>query len=153
MSTARVKKRLLDRLPAAGRALKELWECGCGIDGKCCERVFDSDDHVLEQELKYRALIYGLQLLEYLVNTMAAAPNGPPAPDSPRESQSPVPEGLQGELEQELFGLAGALYNLGTTVITDVSKDRDRPGAGKHVGMRVYVISFSFRFLLASAQY
>ncbi|TRM68652.1 hypothetical protein BD626DRAFT_565480 [Schizophyllum amplum] len=62
----------------------------------------------------------------------------PPAPDSPRSSQSPPPEGVQGDLEMELFGLANALYNLGTTVINDSTKERDKPGGGvKQVGLRV----------------
>ncbi|EKM59030.1 uncharacterized protein PHACADRAFT_249193 [Phanerochaete carnosa HHB-10118-sp] len=61
-----------------------------------------------------------------------------PAPDSPRSSESPVPVGLQGELEQELLGLANALYNLGTTVVSDLTKEKDKPGGGgKQVGMRV----------------
>ncbi|KAE9401630.1 hypothetical protein BT96DRAFT_880239 [Gymnopus androsaceus JB14] len=60
------------------------------------------------------------------------------APDSPRSSQSPVPEGDQGNLELELLGLANALYNLGTTVINDSTKERDKPGGGgKQVGLRV----------------
>ncbi|CAA7259507.1 unnamed protein product [Cyclocybe aegerita] len=62
-------------------------------------------------------------------------PSGP-APDSPRASQSPAPIGAQGELEMELLGLANALYNLGTTVINDSTKERDKPGA-KPVGPRV----------------
>ena len=62
----------------------------------------------------------------------------PPAPDSPRSSQSPPPDGVQGDLEMELFGLANALYNLGTTVINDSTKERDKPGGGvKQVGLRV----------------
>ncbi|KAJ3758101.1 hypothetical protein EV360DRAFT_83368 [Lentinula raphanica] len=52
------------------------------------------------------------------------------APDSPRSSQSPVPEGFQGNLELELLGLANALYNLGTTVINDSTKERERGGMG-----------------------
>ncbi|KAI0637603.1 transcription factor subunit Med10 of mediator complex-domain-containing protein [Trametes polyzona] len=70
----------------------------------------------------------------------AATPAGapPPAPDSPRESESPPPPGLQGELEMELMGLANALYNLGTTVVGDLTKEKDKPGgAGKQVGARV----------------
>ncbi|KAF4619316.1 hypothetical protein D9613_005476 [Agrocybe pediades] len=59
------------------------------------------------------------------------------APDSPRSSQSPPPSGLQGDLELELLGLANALYNLGTTVINDLTKERDKPGGGKPVGPRV----------------
>ncbi|KAG6329660.1 hypothetical protein ID866_9429 [Astraeus odoratus] len=55
------------------------------------------------------------------------------APDSPRSSQSPPPTGVQGDLELELLGLATALYNLGTTVINDSTKERDKP---KQVGMR-----------------
>lgn len=35
----------------------------------------------------------------------------------------------------ELLGLANALYNLGTTVINDSTKDRDRPGGAKLVGL------------------
>ncbi|KAG6845834.1 hypothetical protein H0H87_002522 [Tephrocybe sp. NHM501043] len=60
-----------------------------------------------------------------------------PAPDSPRSSQSPPPSGAQGDLEMELLGLANALYNLGTTVINDSTKERDKPGGGKQVGLRV----------------
>lgn len=60
-----------------------------------------------------------------------------PAPDSPRSSQSPPPSGFQGDLELELLGLANALYNLGTTVINDSTKERDKPGGGKQVGLRV----------------
>jgi mediator of RNA polymerase II transcription subunit 10 len=60
-----------------------------------------------------------------------------PAPDSPRSSQSPPPSGVQGDLELELLGLANALYNLGTTVINDSTKERDKPGGGKQVGLRV----------------
>jgi len=57
-------------------------------------------------------------------------------PDSPRSSQSPAPEGVQGDLALELLGLANALYNLGTTVINDSTKDRDKPGGAKQVGPR-----------------
>lgn len=66
------------------------------------------------------------------------------AQDSPRTSPSPPPlAGLQAETEQELIGLANALYNLGTTVITDSSKDRSKTNPesshveGKPVGNRV----------------
>jgi len=52
------------------------------------------------------------------------------APDSPRESQSPVPGGPQGDIELELLGLANALYNLGTTVINDSTKEKPKPGQG-----------------------
>ncbi|KAI9574938.1 transcription factor subunit Med10 of mediator complex-domain-containing protein [Boletus coccyginus] len=58
------------------------------------------------------------------------------APDSPRSSQSPPPSGLQGDLELELHGLANALYNLGTTVINDSTKEREKPAGGKQVGLR-----------------
>ena len=61
----------------------------------------------------------------------------PPAPDSPRASESPAPEGPHGELEMELVGLANALYNLGTTVVSDLTKEKDKPGGGKQVGARV----------------
>ena len=67
--------------------------------------------------------------------------NPPPAPDSPRSSESPPPVGVQGDLELELLGLANALYNLGTTVVNDLTKEKDKPGGGKQVGMRVYVLS------------
>ena len=49
----------------------------------------------------------------------------------------------QMETEQELLGLANALYNLGTTVIADSTKDRLKQGTdaniteGKPVGQRV----------------
>jgi len=43
----------------------------------------------------------------------------------------------------ELLGLANALYNLGTTVINDSTKERDKPGGSKQVGLRVYVSSDS----------
>ncbi|KAK7023822.1 mediator of RNA polymerase II transcription subunit 10 [Favolaschia claudopus] len=66
-----------------------------------------------------------------------AAMTPAPAPDSPRSSQSPPPAGTQGDLELELLGLANALYNLGTTVINDSTKERDKPGGGKQVGLRV----------------
>lgn len=62
------------------------------------------------------------------------------APDSPRSSQSPPPSGVQGDLELELLGLANALYNLGTTVINDSTKDRDRPGGAKLVGLGACVL-------------
>lgn len=65
------------------------------------------------------------------------------APDSPRSSQSPPPEGLQGDLELELLGLANALYNLGTTVINDSTKDRDKPGGAKQVGPRACVFLYA----------
>jgi len=58
------------------------------------------------------------------------------APDSPRLSQSPPPSGAQGDIELELHGLANALYNLGTTVINDSTKEREKPGGGKQVGLR-----------------
>ncbi|KAK7444026.1 hypothetical protein VKT23_015422 [Stygiomarasmius scandens] len=63
-----------------------------------------------------------------------------PAPDSPRNSQSPPPSGIQGDLEAELLGLAHALYNMGTTVINDSTKDRGPDGQTvgmKNVGLRV----------------
>lgn len=69
---------------------------------------------------------------------VVAAPSTPtPAPDSPRLSQTPPPTGLHGDLEAELLGLANALYNLGTTVISDLSREKDKPGVGKQVGLRV----------------
>lgn len=80
------------------------------------------------------------------------SPQPGPAPDSPRSSQSPVPEGHQGELELELLGLANALYNLGTTVINDSTKERDKPGGGKQVGLRVYVC-FLFSSISTANQY
>ncbi|KAG1762255.1 hypothetical protein EDD22DRAFT_892483 [Suillus occidentalis] len=71
------------------------------------------------------------------------------APDSPRSSQSPPPSGTQGDLELELLGLANALYNLGTTVINDSTKDRDRPGGAKLVGLGACVL-FLASFVLRS---
>ncbi|KAH8825153.1 transcription factor subunit Med10 of mediator complex-domain-containing protein [Flagelloscypha sp. PMI_526] len=61
---------------------------------------------------------------------MAGAPPTP-APDSPRPSQSPAPLGPAGDIEQELLGLANALYNLGTTVINDSTKDVPKPVPGQ----------------------
>lgn len=61
----------------------------------------------------------------------------PHAPDSPRASLSPPPSGIQGDLELELLGLANAIYNLGTTVVNDSTKEKDKPGGGKQVGLRV----------------
>jgi len=52
-------------------------------------------------------------------------------------SESPPPGGVQGDLELELLGLANALYNLGTTVVNDLTKEKDKPGGGKQVGARV----------------
>ena len=72
---------------------------------------------------------------------MPATPG--PAPDSPRSSQSPPPSGTQGDLELELLGLANALYNLGTTVINDSTKERDKPGGGKQVGLRVNEVNIT----------
>ncbi|OBZ66645.1 hypothetical protein A0H81_13404 [Grifola frondosa] len=55
-----------------------------------------------------------------------------------RGHQSPRrPNGIQGDLEVELLGLANALYNLGTTVVNDLTKEKDKPGGGKQVGIRV----------------
>ncbi|KAH9853357.1 transcription factor subunit Med10 of mediator complex-domain-containing protein [Lenzites betulinus] len=74
------------------------------------------------------------------LHTMSSPPSqtAHAAPDSPRESESPPPPGLQGDLEMELMGLANALYNLGTTVVGDLTKEKDKPGgAGKQVGARV----------------
>ena len=68
---------------------------------------------------------------------VAAPSTSTPAPDSPRLSQTPPPTGLHGDLEAELLGLANALYNLGTTVISDLSREKDKPGVGKQVGLRV----------------
>lgn len=63
--------------------------------------------------------------------------NNPSPPDSPRASESPPPSGVQGDLELELLGLANALYNLGTTVINDLTKEKEKVGSGKQVGLRV----------------
>lgn len=68
-----------------------------------------------------------------------------PSPDSPADaSQTPIPSGVQGDVELELIGLANALYNLGTTVVNDLSKDRQQqnakpgePAPVKPVGQRV----------------
>lgn len=64
-------------------------------------------------------------------------------PDSPGEPpQTPPPPGAQGDVELELIGLANALYNLGTTVVNDLSKERQQAPNGdsapiKPVGQRV----------------
>jgi mediator of RNA polymerase II transcription subunit 10 len=56
--------------------------------------------------------------------------------ESPRAgSESPPPEGPQGVIEAELLELAHALYNMGTTVVLDAT--RDAPPGGKPVGARV----------------
>jgi mediator of RNA polymerase II transcription subunit 10 len=49
---------------------------------------------------------------------------------------------LQGDLEAELTALAQALFDLGTTVINDLTKEKDLPH-GKPVGMRVLVVNCS----------
>ncbi|PIL36580.1 hypothetical protein GSI_00269 [Ganoderma sinense ZZ0214-1] len=67
----------------------------------------------------------------------SVAPPVPQAPDSPRESESPPPPGLQGDLEIELLNLAQKLYDLGITVVSDLTKEKDKPGNGKNVGTRV----------------
>lgn len=63
------------------------------------------------------------------------------APDSPRSSQSPPPKNGVGDLEVELEGLVNALFNLGTTVIADGTKDEGKAPEGKNVGQKVYVTS------------
>lgn len=68
--------------------------------------------------------------ITHIVSMSSAAPE----PNSPgRESQSPPPEELSA-VHDELLGLAHALYNLGTTVLEDLSKDA---GVEKPVGARV----------------
>lgn len=77
------------------------------------------------------------------MNSNMVPQSSAPVPDSPRSSQTPPPSGIQGDLELELLGLANALYNLGTTVINDSTKERDKPGGGgKQVGLRVWVTLF-----------
>lgn len=51
--------------------------------------------------------------------------NVTPIPDSqsPRSSQSPPPEELAA-VHDELLGLAHSLYNLGMTVLEDLSKEK-----------------------------
>ena len=88
-----------------------------------------------------------LAMARNLMSTPTPAPASTPAahaPDSPRETDSPPPQGIQGDLEMELLDLATSLYNLGTTVVNDLTKEKDKPGGvtGKPVGIRVYV-SFS----------
>ena len=73
--------------------------------------------------------------LGHVIATMASSPD----PHSPRSSQSPPPEEL-GAVHDELLGLAHALYNLGTTVLNDSTKEK--PGLDgvippKPVGARV----------------
>jgi mediator of RNA polymerase II transcription subunit 10 len=60
-------------------------------------------------------------------------------PDSPRSSQSPSPSGVQGDLELQLLGLTNALYNLGTTVINDLTKETGGLGVTKQLGPRMCV--------------
>jgi hypothetical protein len=62
------------------------------------------------------------------------------APDSPRLSQSPPPDGVQGDLELELMGLVHALYNLGTTVVNG-TQEKGNGTTTNHVPPRMYVIS------------
>ncbi|KAK1220994.1 hypothetical protein PQX77_016207 [Marasmius sp. AFHP31] len=53
-------------------------------------------------------------------------------------SPSPIPTGPQGDLELELMGLANAMYNLGTTVIHDSTKDAAAQGrTSKQLGPMV----------------
>ncbi|KAJ8080906.1 hypothetical protein PM082_017741 [Marasmius tenuissimus] len=53
-------------------------------------------------------------------------------------SPSPIPTGPQGDLELELMGLANAMYNLGTTVIHDSTKDAATQGrTSKQLGPMV----------------
>ncbi|KZT13201.1 uncharacterized protein LAESUDRAFT_631563, partial [Laetiporus sulphureus 93-53] len=66
-----------------------------------------------------------------------ANPTQTPARDSPRSSESPAPAGVQGDLESELVGLVHALYNLGTTVVNDLAKEKERMGGTKQVGAHV----------------
>ncbi|THH08036.1 hypothetical protein EW145_g2979 [Phellinidium pouzarii] len=72
-----------------------------------------------------------------------AQPSFGTTPESPGDgSQTPPPTGSQGDLELELAGLANALYNLGTTVVSDSTKERqnmkpNENGTGKPVGQRV----------------
>ncbi|KAL0569580.1 hypothetical protein V5O48_012389 [Marasmius crinis-equi] len=63
----------------------------------------------------------------------------PVNPDGNRSpSPSPAPSGPQGDLELELMGLAHALYNLGTTVIHDSTKDAAAQGrTAKQLGPMV----------------
>ncbi|KAI5119628.1 hypothetical protein M0805_007892 [Coniferiporia weirii] len=74
---------------------------------------------------------------------MAQQPTFGATPESPGDiPQTPPPTGAQGDLELELAGLANALYNLGTTVVSDSTKERQNvkpgeSGAGKPVGHRV----------------
>ena len=60
-------------------------------------------------------------------------------PHSPRSSQSPPPEEL-GAVHDELLGLENALYNLGTTVLNDSTKEKPSLGGvipPKPAGARV----------------
>lgn len=68
-----------------------------------------------------------------LTSDMAQQSTSRALSESPADtSQSPPPTGLQGDLEVELIGLANALYNLGTTVINDSTKERSHAKAGNH---------------------
>ena len=66
-------------------------------------------------------------------HTTTSAEHMATAPGTPEESaQSPPPLGVQGDLELELLGLANSLYNLGTTVVNDSTKERQLGKTGPH---------------------
>ncbi|KAK7060761.1 hypothetical protein VNI00_000493 [Paramarasmius palmivorus] len=46
-------------------------------------------------------------------------------------SPSPVPNGIQGDLELQLMGLANALFNVGSTIINDSTKDPPQASPGQ----------------------
>ncbi|PAV20594.1 sec14 cytosolic factor [Pyrrhoderma noxium] len=69
--------------------------------------------------------------------------HSPSTPDFTKDgSQTPPPLGIHGDTEMELMGLANALYNLGTTVVNDATRERSaskpgEPAASKPVGQKV----------------
>jgi hypothetical protein len=74
----------------------------------------------------------------FLTITTAMNQANPDAMDSPidRMSESPPPEGILGEVESELMGLANSLYNIGTTLLADTAKDGQQV---KDLGPRMFV--------------
>ena len=69
--------------------------------------------------------------------------HSPSTPDFTKDgTQTPPPLGIHGDTEMELMGLANALYNLGTTVVNDATRERSaskpgEPAASKPVGQKV----------------
>ena len=63
-----------------------------------------------------------------------------PYPEAPSPPDTPPPEGVQGDIELELIALATSLYNLGTSVINDNTRERPGPDGQrpeKRIGQKV----------------